>query len=334
MQDWKSRFAQNWGIIPGTTTPVPLDMDSLEVGACGDSTAAKLGRRCDIYRDGRHQESELAVSGGTGNLNYYLSGNLLDSQGADPNNDLRRYSTRMNLGLAATQTFRISANLGLNTGPTQLGCEGGCGGHTWTTLLGTPANYNNPRRHGFHSLLPYQYDDIYHYWQNLDRFSGSLRFDHTPFTWFQQHLSIGLDRTREENDTYAPRIDSLVYTVGSDALGYRSVQDRSTTYNTIDYSAQRDLRRQADVALDHVGRRAVLPQLRRLRLGQRFRLPDAGSEHRPGDDAVEDERPGLPEKTRRSASTCRSSSAGAIVSSSRPRCARTTRARSALASTA
>jgi TonB-linked SusC/RagA family outer membrane protein len=237
VQDWKSRFAQNWGIIPGTTTPVPLNMDSLEVGACGDSTAARLGRRCDIYRDGRHQESELAVSGGTGNLNYYLSGNLLDSQGADPNNDLRRYSTRMNLGLAATQTFRISANLGLNTGPTQLGCEGGCGGHTWTTLLATPANYNNPRRHGFHSLLPYQYDDIYHYWQNLDRFSGSLRFDHTPFTWFQQHLSLGLDRTREENDTYAPRIDSLVYTVGSDALGYRTVQDRSTTYNTIDYSA-------------------------------------------------------------------------------------------------
>lgn len=237
VQDWKSRFAQNWGIIPGTTTPVPINFDSLQMGACGDSLAPREGKRCDIYRDGRHQETEVNVSGGAGNLNYYLSGNLLDSQGADPNNDIRRYTSRMNLGLAASPTLRISTDFGLNTGPTQLGCEGGCGGHTWTTLLATPANYNNPRRHGFHSLLPYQYDDIYHYWQNLDRFTGSLRIDHTPFTWFQQHLSIGLDRTREENDTYAPRIDSLVYTVGSDALGFRSVQDRTVTYRSIDYSA-------------------------------------------------------------------------------------------------
>ena len=237
VQDWKSRFAQNWGIVPGTTTPVPISWDSLQAGACGDSLAAVQGKRCDIYRDGRQQETELSVSGGNGNLAYYLSGQLLDAQGVDPNNDVRHYSSRMNLGLSASPTLHLSGNLGWITGPTQLGCEGGCGGHTWTTLLATPANYNNPRRHGFHSLLPYQYDDIYHYWQDLDRVSGSIRIDHTPFSWFQQHLSVGVDRTREDNDTYAPRIDSLVYTVGSDALGYRSVQNRTVTYGSIDYAA-------------------------------------------------------------------------------------------------
>lgn len=237
VRDYKSKFIQNWGIAPGTTVAQPISWDSLEIAACGDSMAFKTGKHCDIYRSGRHQETEASVSGGNGPLTYYLSGNLLDSQGADPNNDERRYSSRVNLGLDATPKIHMSTNIGWVTGPTQLGCEGGCGGHTWTTLLATPANYNNKARHGFHSLLPYQYDDIYHYWQDLDRVSGSFRIDHNPTSWFSQHFSYGVDRTREGNNTFAPRMDSLVYTVGSDALGYRTDQVRTTTYNTLDYSA-------------------------------------------------------------------------------------------------
>ena len=30
--------------------------------------------------DGRHQEAEVSVSGGAGNLNYYASGSLLDDR--------------------------------------------------------------------------------------------------------------------------------------------------------------------------------------------------------------------------------------------------------------
>jgi TonB-dependent SusC/RagA subfamily outer membrane receptor len=70
VQDWKSRFAQNWGIIPGTTTPVPLDMDSLEVGACGRldrgearASVRHLSRRTApgvrARRERRHREPEL-----------------------------------------------------------------------------------------------------------------------------------------------------------------------------------------------------------------------------------------------------------------------------------
>jgi len=242
VQDWKDRFTPNWGQFrnaDGTLgAPTQISWDSLEVGACGDSLVSKTAsKRCDIYRTGRHQETEISVSGAANTLNYYLSGNLLDTQGADPNNDERRYSSRINLGLSPNTKVRLSANMGWATGPTQLGCEGGCGGHTWTTLLATPANYNNPARHGFHSLLPYQYDQVYHYWQDLDRLSGSFRVDHNPTSWFQQHFSIGLDRTRESNNNFAPRIDSLVYTVGSDALGYRTITDRTVTYRSIDYAA-------------------------------------------------------------------------------------------------
>ena len=235
-------------------------------------------RNATIFRDGRHQETELSVSGGTGHLNYYAERQSARRSGRRPRTTTaQNYSgaheprPRPDADVHASRRTRLRTPARRNSG-----CDAGCGGYTWTTLLGTPATTTTRERHGFHSLLPYQYDQTFiTIGRTLIGSHGSLRIDHTPFTWFQQHLSLGRDRTREENDDYAPRIDSLVYTVGSDALGYRSVQDRSIAYNTIDYSASAIYDSKPTFALHHVGRRAVLPQLRRLR-----RRPAAPSSRR------------------------------------------------------
>jgi hypothetical protein len=83
------------------------------------------------------------------------------------------------------------------------------------------------------------YDQVYHMWQDLDRFTGSLRFDHQPVQWFQHRLTVGLDRTAEGNNYWYPRIDSLVPnpTFDTDALGRRTIDQITTTYRSIDYSA-------------------------------------------------------------------------------------------------
>ena len=59
LQDWKTRFPTNYGHIGGVATApiVALNMDSLITGNGGD-----------LFRNGRHQETEIAVSGGTGNI--------------------------------------------------------------------------------------------------------------------------------------------------------------------------------------------------------------------------------------------------------------------------
>lgn len=226
LDNWKTRFPTNYGVRPVTLDTVALSLDSLIAGNQG----------ADIFRTGRHQENELAVSGGTDRFQYYASGRFLDSKGAEPNNATRNAGGRLNLALSPSSQLRLSGNFGLINGKTDLAGEGGFGGLVWTTLLGTPANYNNPRRHGFHSLLPYQYNQVYKFWQDVDRYTASVRADHTPVSWFQHHLTGGIDRTREGNNRYQPRIDSLVYTVGSGALGYRVVNQRVITFRSLDYA--------------------------------------------------------------------------------------------------
>jgi TonB-linked SusC/RagA family outer membrane protein len=227
LDNWRTRFPTNYGVHPVSLDTIQLSLDSLIAGNQGE----------DIFRTGRHQENELAVSGGTDRLQYYASGRYLDSKGAEPNNATRNASGRLNLALSPSSQLRLSGNFGLINGRTDLAGEGGFGGLVWTTLLGTPANYNNARRHGFHSLLPYQYNQVYKFWQDVDRYTASVRADHTPVSWFQHHLTAGMDRTREGNNRYQPRIDSLVYTVGSGALGYRVVNQRVITFRSLDYAA-------------------------------------------------------------------------------------------------
>ena len=235
--DYRDRFPVNYGPMrnaAGTTAGQPvvaLDFDSLLVGNCGDSIATRLGKKCDIFRTGQHQETDLSVTGGVGALNYFASGGLLDDQGAEPRSNRRHYSGRLNLNFAATDKFHVSTNIGHITGPTALPCEAGCGGYTWTTLSATPSNYNRPDRHGFHSSLPYQYDQTVVLWQDLTRTTASVRFEHQPTSWLSHRLVLGGDLTREGNNEWDPRIDSL------QSNGYREITDRDVTDRSLDYSA-------------------------------------------------------------------------------------------------
>lgn len=236
--DYRNRFPVNYGPrrLPtdavGATGPIEaINFDSLLIANCASQAAIDQGKRCDIYRTGRHQETEISVSGGAGLLSYYASGNLLDSEGAEPRNVRRNYSGRLNVGFAPSERFRITSNVGYITGPTHVPCDAGCGGYTWTTLSATPATYNNPRRHGFHSSIPYEYDQTVVLWQDLTRMTGSVRFEHEPASWFSQRLLLGGDFTHEGDNEWDPRVDSL------NSLGFRSIVTRDVLNRSLDYTA-------------------------------------------------------------------------------------------------
>lgn len=236
--NWKNRFPVNYGrrrLNATEATPSgpveAVSFDSLLVGACADSVATRIGKKCDFYRTGQHQESELSVAGGVGLLNYYVSGSLFDSEGAEPRNNRRSYSGRLNVDIAPSDKFRISTNIGQITGPTHIPCDAGCGGYTWTTLSATPNNYNLANRHGFHSSLPHVYDQTVVLWQDLTRTTASLRLEHQPLTWLSHRLVMGGDITREGNNEWDPRVDSL------QSQGFRSIEERSVTNRSLDYTA-------------------------------------------------------------------------------------------------
>jgi TonB-linked SusC/RagA family outer membrane protein len=226
-RDWRNRFPTNYGVNPATKQLETLNMDSLVAGNGGD-----------LFRNGRHQEAELAVNGGSPLFNYYASGSITDADGAEPSNYTRKYGTRVNLGITPSPKLHLTTSLGYVTGPTYLSAEAGFGGRVWTTLLATPTTYNT-WQHGFYSGIPVRYDEVYKMWQDLDRFTASVTAEHTPISWFRHRLTIGFDRTAEGNNYLFPRIDSLVSdpTFGSDALGYRELGQATTTYRTVDYAA-------------------------------------------------------------------------------------------------
>ena len=227
LQDWRSRFPTNYGMDPVSKTIVAVSLDSL--------IAANGG---DIFRSGHHQETELSVSGSQNIFNYYASGNLLESQGAEPNNFERHYSGRVNVGIAPSPKIHVTAEMGYVTGPTDLSAEAGYGGRVYTTLLATPTTYGT-WHHGFYSGVPVQYDSVYKMWQDLDRFTANATIENTPTDWFRHRLTLGLDKTNEGNNYLFPRNDNLnqYSSFSGDALGYRELDQNTITYRTIDYAA-------------------------------------------------------------------------------------------------
>src|SRR6266536_6283673 len=187
---------------------------------------------------GMYRTTRRASAGGSNAVRYYAAGGTELQGGAEPNNDFRHTSGRANLTVTPSDRVTLSASVGYVTGPTHLSAEAGFGGRVWTTLLATPLNLGTFRL-GFYSGLPLEYDEVYHFTQGVDRFTGSMQLQHHPVKWFTHRLTFGVDRTREENSLFQPRIDSLVThpTFGSDALGYIGVTNRAVNNTTVDYAA-------------------------------------------------------------------------------------------------
>ena len=190
----------------------------------------------DIFRTGHAADYHASVSGGTSAVRYYVAGATELQGGAEPTNDLRHSSGRANLTITPSDKVTLAAKLGYVTGPTDLSCEAGCGGRMFTTAYMNPLNLGTFRK-GFHSGVPYAYDEEYHFAQDLDRFTASLQLQHHPVSWFTHRVTFGVDRTREVNSLYQPLIDSLQQFFGSDALGYIALTNRAVDLTTLDYAA-------------------------------------------------------------------------------------------------
>jgi TonB-dependent SusC/RagA subfamily outer membrane receptor len=232
LQNPEGRFWTNWGVAGGDT--VSLDIVEAEDGE---------GR--PIFRNGRLQEYDLSLSGGTERVRYFLAGGMEDSKGAEASNDLRRYNARINLDLVPTDNLDINLSAGYVDGLTNLSAEAGFGGRVWSTVLATPTNLQT--RRGFHSGTPEEYDRLYNFTDDVNRLTGSLRLTHRPFEWLTHRLSAGVDYTRSSGEIFMPRIDEyyddpvINGVFGSEALGFLEITDRDIRYRTLDYSATGEL---------------------------------------------------------------------------------------------
>jgi TonB-linked SusC/RagA family outer membrane protein len=64
----------------------------------------------EIYRDGNTQNYQLAISGGSENINYYLSGTYFDQKGILINSDFERIQFLANIDAQVNDRFRVGMN--------------------------------------------------------------------------------------------------------------------------------------------------------------------------------------------------------------------------------
>src|SRR5690606_576406 len=84
-----------------------------------------------IFRRGAVQNYQLSFSGGTDNVNYYVSGSYFDQQGVIINSDYDRFSITSNINVKASEKFNFGLNLFARRNTTQgVRTQEGSGGLT------------------------------------------------------------------------------------------------------------------------------------------------------------------------------------------------------------
>jgi TonB-linked SusC/RagA family outer membrane protein len=203
-------------------------------------------RGTPVWQTGSLQSYNLAVSGGSPLFRYYVGGNLDRDEGIEPNNTLRRWSTRLNASAQPHDKIDLRASSSYTQGTIHLPLEAGGGGSAWSVFFANPARLDplangdpNPRR-GFHSGTPEAYRHAYQDWQDVNRFIGSIEANHRPNDWLSHRLGLGIDVTRENNVELVQRIEDPAFQFffsPNEIRGYRDQTTRHVTFGTIDYSA-------------------------------------------------------------------------------------------------
>ncbi len=230
------RQGANWFANPSGRlwTNYAPDGDGNIVTENFDELQARYGK--DIFQTGHLQNYTLSLGGGSPLFRYHASGSIDDNDGVEPVNRQRNYNARASLGIYPSDKIDVQTNVAYITGKTDLAGEAGFGGTTWTTYYMDPSVIDTPHL-GFLSGTPDAYYQEYTNFQAINRFTGSVQFNHHPTTWFNQRLTIGLDQGYEDSEQLATVNHDLSFFFGTDAdSGFKVVDTRNNMLTTINYA--------------------------------------------------------------------------------------------------
>ena len=132
--DAAGRTPVNYWTDPATGNVVEANMVELEEA-----------RGTPIFSTGREQFYNLAVSGGTQDLQYYISGSGTSNTGVTPDNYGHRYNAQLNLSAQPSSKLSINANAGFVMSRYRLPSMGN-DGMLPALHRGSPETLNSPNR--------------------------------------------------------------------------------------------------------------------------------------------------------------------------------------------
>ena len=266
------RQGGNWFNDPDGRIPVNYGLVGGDI-ISQDLYAEELAAGRDMFRTGHIQNYNMSVSGGTSDLTYFLSVGRDDEQGYMLNNSLEKTSVRTNLGLTLSETFDVSADVGLISSDARFAPDGqgGIYGMFAMFLWGTPASRDTPSR-GFMVGPPEAQNDI-DFAEELNRGTASLTASHRPTSWLSHRLVAGLDLTDAKVSRFWPRVPSGGYPVyASLSDGRAEIEYNRGIQQTVDYNltATFDLTSDITSATSFGAQYFTKERLRALAAGERL----------------------------------------------------------------
>ena len=199
--------------------------------------AQEKERGLEIFENGRVQSYGGSVSGGTNLVQYYLSSVYDTDEGIEPNNSLDRFSGNANMNITPGSKIDINARIGYIQSMTHIGSDYGLGSMAGL-LYGSPLTASTVTRGFGFGVPPEVVWGMFDNTQEINRFTGSLTFNHRPLTWFTQRLIAGVDQTGEDNQVltnFAPAEWRPLFSP-TQGRGGLTQDRRDITYITTDYS--------------------------------------------------------------------------------------------------
>jgi len=197
----------------------------------------------DLLKTGFHREGSLSLRGGSETVNFFVSGNYLNTEGSFINNYFERAGGRVNLGIVPSDKLTVDLTTNLTWSKARLPYNDNyIYGVLTTLLLGNPVTKATPTDPYGGAFIPVTYateieniDDTYH-------FTGGITLQHHPTESFNQRLTLGLESVNGTGTSVWPYAPNNARPEGS-----RAVNTRQNLQFNVDYSGSWVARINADL---------------------------------------------------------------------------------------
>jgi TonB-linked SusC/RagA family outer membrane protein len=195
----------------------------------------------DLFKNGHLQAYNLAVSGGSDQLQYYVAGNLDHDTGIDPINTYKRYGGHMNLHVVPNAKIDLGASANVLTSDANLSTDFG-NSPMFSALYGNPLLLTTPKRGFFLAPPEIYYSGVFQNTQAVDRYTASVEANHRPVSWFRQRLVAGIDQTGEDNIALTNFMGAAAAQLfAAQAKGSVTDSRRDLTFQTAEYTGTADV---------------------------------------------------------------------------------------------
>lgn len=168
-----------------------------------------------IFQIAPMQQHQISASGGANNINYYVSGSLLNQEGTIIGSDFDRYSFRVNLDAKLKSWFTLGVNANYSRTSEKLGLAEGTTGIISFSLLTPPdipiysidGGYANVVREGYSRANPIAIANLQELTLDREKLNGSIFADITPLKNLVWRTELSYDLGGSRGEVFMPTID-------------------------------------------------------------------------------------------------------------------------------